>query len=365
MYPMAFSFCRQFAISSEAGLAGSSLDKSLKDLLSTKATATLNTRYRPRKRRKTTRVVVQAPPPPQPEAEVAATQEGPSGSLPRARATPRRLHPHRLWTCQPLEPDHPDAANDATIASLHYAFLINLIANRCWSQSFFTWLPPYHYAMCFLPTCEELEDARKIWAMVSQAILKLEQCVAQTPADWSARALLRDIATHHWPITREFLCLGEACGYRPNYKAFREQAFSCFAGPCTTKSSMESGFNHVKDSGRQTKGKRMNVWTHWSYLSANPYLSSPDGEGVATVKFNGRFAVDLTLAQNVLSTQVWDTKGAQMPEQTPTREDLSQKWRPAGFLASRVSAAAVACALESTRKSWMGDLTDLSWSEVV
>ena len=45
--PMAFSFCRQFAISSEAGLAGNSLDKSLKDLLSTKATATLNTRSGP------------------------------------------------------------------------------------------------------------------------------------------------------------------------------------------------------------------------------------------------------------------------------------------------------------------------------
>ena len=63
-----------------------------------------------------------------------------------------------------------------------------------------------------------------------------------------------------------------------------------------------------------------------------------------------------------------------MPQQTPTREDLSEKWRPAGFLANRVSAVAVACALESesdsppfrsARKAWMGDLSwDLRWFEV-
>ena len=84
-----------------------------------------------------------------------------------------------------------------------------------------------------------------------KAIMKVASFVNDNSSNKLTRALLTDLATHHWVLTREFIVLGTQKGWEDD--EFVEQCVAVFAAGNSTKYTLESGFNHLKDSLRQAR----------------------------------------------------------------------------------------------------------------
>ena len=84
-----------------------------------------------------------------------------------------------------------------------------------------------------------------------KAIMKVASFVNDNTSNKLTRALLTDLATHHWVLTREFIVLGTQKGWEDD--EFVEQCIAVFAAGNSTKYTLESGFNHLKDSLRQAR----------------------------------------------------------------------------------------------------------------
>ena len=240
----------------------------------------------------------------------------------------------------PLPEDHQLAVLDKKLIQLHWNFLCDLVANRCWSQTFWTMLPPFHFSLMFLKDREGLDWARKTLRRITIALQLLEDYVKRTPANPFTRALLTDVATHHWVITREFWSICKKCDFSLDNRELRELGFACFGGSVSTAYTMESCFNHMKDSVRQTKSHRMGVHCKWSYACFNPYLKKA---GVNTIKLStedfATFAGTPSLHNDVMSSQPFSASKAPMPSEIPKKHDVQTKWRPAGSGSNRISAA--------------------------
>ena len=265
----------------------------------------------------------------------------------------------------PLPEDHPAALLDKKIIQLHWDFLCDLVANRCWSQTMWTMLPPFHFSLMFLKDREGLDWARKTMRRIATALKLLEDHVKNNPANAFTRALLTDVATHHWVITREFWSICRECDFRLDNQELRELGFACFAGSVETAYTMESCFNHAKDSIRQTKSGRMGVHCKWSYMCFNPYLKKAGLDQIKVSKDDfSTFASNPSLHNDVMSSQPFTSIKAPMPSEIPNKHDLTTKWRPAGSESNRISSAAVGLTLKqapadfaSVGKAWMGSQT--------
>lgn len=245
-------------------------------------------------------------------------------------------------TPEPLPPGDQLASADVKLAKLHWDFLMDLAANRCWSQSFHTILPPYHFTMVFLPP-DSVGDAQGIWETTCRSLLRLERYCNDRPDDHYAKKLLADVGTLAWPIVREFWTVGRECPWNVSDESFQKLAYTCFAGPVTTKATLESAFNHVKDSTRQSRSNKMSPCTRYAYLACNPYARTGGINLVETTTSDfAKFGETPSLVRKVFETRPFDPKQAALPEQTPTRQKLKTTWRPAGFEANRKAAAAVA-----------------------
>lgn len=150
-----------------------------------------------------------------------------------------------------LDPEHDIAKKPSALMKLHWQFLLELVATRAWSQLHLSVLPPFHYTMTFLEDLSDRDEAAKIFKKVAKAITGLEDFVKENPDKQSARTLLTDIGTHHWVLTREFMILGEQCRWNLRDPQFLEQCLAVFACGNSTKYTLESAFNHMKDSIRQ------------------------------------------------------------------------------------------------------------------
>lgn len=276
------------------------------------------------------------------------------------------LHGPCLPGMQPMPNDDPSLAGEAKLLELHWAFLLDLASNRAWSQSFFTVTFPYCMAMIFMPKAVDQQTAQGCWRRVCNTMLSLEEHVAANPKDSDARALLNDLQTNSWQVVREFWVIGRACDWDPANPQLRELAFSLFSGPATTKSSLESCFNFAKDTGRQSRANKMNQFTRWSYACLNPYAKSGGLNTLKVCESDCAYLASSAEAIEALSAVApfQNASKATLPSECPTRTELVQKWRPAGFLANRHAAAATALATRICRKkfasagsAWMGCLT--------
>ena len=97
-----------------------------------------------------------------------------------------------------------------------------------------------------------------------------------------------------------------------------------FCGPMTTKASLESAFNDIKDKGRGSKANRLGAFTRWSYLACNAF--APSG-GINTLTVDeADFSKLITRPQEFTDIQSLNvftgSRGAELPDETPTRKDL-------------------------------------------
>ena len=124
-----------------------------------------------------------------------------------------------------------------------------------------------------------------------------------------------------------------------------------FATPHSTKQSLESAFNNLKDKGRQSKANRMGPYTPWSYLCLNPFAESG---GIRTMTLS---ETDFAAAA---STPDWiqevrnlphfnGVRSAVLPTEMPSHKELTEHWRPAGYQTNRIAAAAVAFCIQAAR----------------
>ena len=108
-------------------------------------------------------------------------------------------------------------------------------------------------------------------------MMDLENYGRKNPTDAASAELFDNMGTHFWAVTRELLILGHTCGWDPANAAFKDNLRVIFDGPASTAATLECGFNHVKDSARQSKSQRMSCFTRYSYLVRNPTVRKDSG----------------------------------------------------------------------------------------
>ena len=206
---------------------------------------------------------------------------------------------------------------------------------------------------------------RDAWEKVTETIVRLEKHVSRHPDATNARTLLSDIATHHWQLTREFIVTGRLCGWDPQNEELKAMVETVFGSPLTTKQTLESCFNNIKDLTRQSKAFRMSPYTRFSYTSLNPYAASG---GVNILKLQpddfSQAATDCTgMMKEVSSLKVFNgVRSAELPDETPTKAALQNKWRPAGYLANRTATAAVATSIRAWLYDFSEDFLSKTWT---
>ena len=164
----------------------------------------------------------------------------------------------RLEGAKGLDLNHPSAKRDTVLVWLYWSFTMELVSLRAWSQVHLTILPPYHYAMAFVQDQGEKDDAHGMFQRMAETVMALEDFVQKNPSNKLTRSLLTDVSVHHWILTREFIMIGTQRGWHSN--EFMEQAVSVFACGNSTKFSLESAFNHLKDSLRQATSGWVHGW---------------------------------------------------------------------------------------------------------
>ena len=164
----------------------------------------------------------------------------------------------RLEGARGLDLNHPSAKRDTVLVWLYWSFTMELVSLRAWSQVHLTILPPYHYVMAFVQDQGEKDDAHGMFQRMAETVMALEDFVQKNPSNKLTRSLLTDVSVHHWILTREFIMIGTQRGWHSN--EFMEQAVSVFACGNSTKFSLESAFNHLKDSLRQATSGWVHGW---------------------------------------------------------------------------------------------------------
>ena len=247
-------------------------------------------------------------------------------------------------------PEDAYAAEDLKILEQLYVFIIELCANRVWSQAFWTLSLPYALAGYFSSALSDRSRTQTKLQVIAHAVLKLESMLRDPRrlGDRKGQAkalqmLQRDLGTTGWQLTREALVVGREHDWCPTSPALREFCRTIFSGPVSTKDTLEAPFNYLKDSVAVSKHKIMSPWTRYFYLMANPtcknagvqpILPSPDDfEALLRSKFQD---------SDVTNLKPFHFGRTMLGPEFPRPDKLIGEWRAAGFHSNRKSAAAYA-----------------------
>ena len=166
-----------------------------------------------------------------------------------------------------MDPDDPTLAEDTKLMQQYVDFAVELSANRCWSQSFWTMLLPYCTAGLYATQMADRIRCQTLCKRLAGSLLKLEDLIKKSPTDAGLIELRDRLGTADWVLVREFLQLGENCQGNPDNPELRLLLFTLYAGPGSTKDSLESCFNFLKDSARSSKSKKMSPYTKFFLFS--------------------------------------------------------------------------------------------------
>ena len=263
----------------------------------------------------------------------------------------------RAMQGQPMSTEDPAVAADIELVGLHFNFIVDLCANRCWSQVMYGLCFPYLIATVYCETAQKRLRGAALMTGVCKAILALEEFVNNNPMHASACALLESIATNKWQVTREIFVMGANSGWTWDSDDIRATAWAMFSSPMTTKSTLESAFNHLRDKGhRHSRNEKMASETRYSYVATQPYAR--DEGGVQQVKtsvedfsYMGR---ETSARSEIYALKPFNPMSTKMPTTYPHPQDIAAKWRPAGFYANKVSAAAITLAVKTAPRHFAG-----------
>ena len=136
-----------------------------------------------------------------------------------------------------------------------------------------------------------------------------------------------------------------------------------FATPHSTKQSLESAFNDLKDKGRTGKANRMGPCTRWSYLCLNPFTESGGIRKLVLTDQDFATATSTDWAAEARNLAHFSgVRAAVLPTDMPSHKELTERWRPAGYQTNRVAAAAVTCCIQAARVDFSEDLLSMAWT---
>ena len=268
----------------------------------------------------------------------------------------------------PLAPGDPAVAEDAALVLQMFHFIVDLSANRAWSQSFHMFVFPYCTA-CLL--CPEAGRVQTRMRSLAKALLKLEDFVAALPTGGRKKhptaKLYESIGTSDWQIVRELLHAGQKADWNPQDQELHALVVALFRGSASTREPLERPFGWLKDSLRASKSSRVSVWTRWAYLLVNPY---PRDGGMPQIfpspaDFQ-QLLRDGFQDEALLNASPFNPLATSLGDAFPTPDQV-EGVRPAGYMANRAAAAAMALAtassahnFENIENAWAG-LSRLRW----
>ena len=141
---------------------------------------------------------------------------------------------------QIMEPSSPLLETDTKLVQQFFRYVMELGANRCWSQSFWTLLFPYNIAGLYATDTTDRRRCQMLCKRLANALLALEDAIQKSPANHDLRVLRDSLGTADWALVREILKQGHDCDWDPNDAELRLLVFTLFAGPGSTKDSLES-----------------------------------------------------------------------------------------------------------------------------
>jgi hypothetical protein len=263
------------------------------------------------------------------------------------------LRPQPTLPEELLDASNPLIKEDVKIVNQYYRFIVELTANRCWSQSFWSLLFPYCIAGLYATDMNDRRRCSNLCRRLAGSLLKLEDMIGQRPRSAELRGLRDNVGTADWPLVRDVLRQGCQCEWNPENEDLRLLVFTLFGGPGSTKGALESCFNWLKDSAKASKSKKMNQFTKFFYTISNPYVrhagveqirpDSLDFKKLLEEGFHG-FQQELALSQGLFNYKKTPL-GATFPR--PNELISNAKIRKAGFHSNRNAAAACAFMLHN------------------
>ena len=229
----------------------------------------------------------------------------------------------------------------------------NTAANRCTSQSMYVYMFPYLLGGIYHPTEQNRKNTMKLAKAMCAAILKLEDLLLKPGSPKILSELAGDIGTNEWPTVRILWIKGTLCNWDHENSELLGMCFSMNAGPPSSKPLLENLIGWVKDKcarGSKKTGYASN-WTKYAYSLTCPYAVSG---GVPQIRpdtadfMECKAEVD---SVDIKALHPFNPSYAHMGKDFPTVKDIG-KFRVAGRMANKVSAAAHAYALDHARKDF-------------
>ena len=261
------------------------------------------------------------------------------------------LRPHPGLPSQVKDSQDPVVAQELKLIQQYYNFIVELSANRCWSQSFWTLLMPYSIAGLYASDVVDRRRCQVLCTRMAEALLKLEDLMAKAPNNSDLRGLRDSLGTADWPLLREVLVLGLKTNWDPTNDEMRLLVFTLFAGPGSTKDSLESCFNWLKDSVKVNKSKKMHPFTKFFYTMANPYVKHAGVEPIRPTMSDFQQLLDEGFRDSeVTQHHVFGYTKTPLGKDFPRLNQLiaNAKIRKAGFHSNRNAAAASAFMLHDS-----------------
>jgi len=255
------------------------------------------------------------------------------------------LRPQPFLASQVLAASNPLISQDVRLVKQAFAFALELVANRCWSQSFWTMLFPYCVAGLYATEMADRRRCQLLCSRMSDALIKLEDLRKKAPMNSDLRALRDSLGTADWPLVREILVLGHQTQWDPSNEDMHHLVFTLFAGPGSTKDALESCFNWLKDSVKASKSKRMSDFTKYFYALCNPYVRHAGVSQIRPSQEDFRSLLDeMFKDEEVTKHHLFAYQKTKLGPNFPRPNELisNAKVRKAGFHSNRIAAAASA-----------------------
>ena len=255
------------------------------------------------------------------------------------------LRPQPLLGGHALDGSNPVIADDKKLVQRCFQFVVELAANRCWSQSFWTILFPFAIAGLYATETSDRRRCQCVCNNLATALIKLEDLIKKAPNNADLKGLRNSLGTADWPLVREILVLGHQKKWNPDSDDLRQLVFKLFAGPGSTKDALESCFNWLKDSVKVSKSKRMNDFTKFFYVLANPYVRHAGVDQIRPTLQDFRDFLDEHFKdEEVTQHHLFAYRRTQLGQTFPRPNQLiaDAKVRKAGFHSNRIAASAAA-----------------------
>ena len=256
----------------------------------------------------------------------------------------------------------PQLEREFALLTEYSSLILSLASQRSWSQAFYGMAFPHCLARLMARDARNRNLVKKL----AKGILLLEKAIEENPQNSHLQRLLANVGTNVWVVTREAFIAGEKSDWdidSPDGE-LRAMCFALFAGPNSTKASLENTFSAIKDAvSRYNKNKRQcGPSSKWLYTSTAPYADQGGVKQMMVEKSDiSEFLHAGLTVKGFLASKPFHARKHSIADAVPDPAVIKYEARKAGPAPNRAAAAASAMILysmdrhfESVSDSWAG-----------